>query len=207
MITKIRSLYNAIESFFDRLAISRELRFSLPVKSDRQPRTAGQAYKCVLPTAKKLDRLARLNMIVSQQGVDLKGMSPQWEFFFSLPNRRAKLICEWVQPWDEAEDNYSAPRIEATVTPFPPMDSRLRQLVRDGHLLHEQLIVMWRQEYKRLPNLPSRFRDSDAALADFTQQGLDVTLTEFSLSTGQSPEGSLCWVAQTRNEKYYTAFT
>ena len=86
------------------------------------------------------------------------------------------------------------------------MDSRLRQLVRDGHLLHEQLIVMWRQEYKRLPNLPSRFRDSDAALADFTQQGLDVTLTEFSLSTGQSPEGSLCWVAQTRNEKYYTAF-
>jgi hypothetical protein len=183
------------------------LHFSLPVKSDRQPRTAGQAYKCVLPTAKKLDRLARLNMIVSQQGVDLKGMSPQWEFFFSLPNRRAKLICEWVQPWDETEDNYSAPRIEATVTPFPPMDSRLRQLVRDGHLLHEQLIVMWRQEYKRLPNLPSRFRDSDAALADFTQQGLDVTLTEFSLSTGQSPEGSLCWVAQTRNEKYYTAFT
>lgn len=207
MIVKIRRFYNIVESFFDRLAISQELHFSQTAVSDRQSRTAGQAYKWILPVAKKLDRLACLNMIVSQGGVDPKGASPHWEFFFSLPNRRAKLICEWVQPWDEAEDNYSAPRIDATVTPFPPADSRLRQLVQDGHLLHEQLIVMWRQEYKRLPNLPSHFRDSDAALADFTKQGLDVTLTEFSLSTGQSPDGRLCWVAQTRNEKYYTAFT
>ena len=207
MIVKIRRLYNTVESFFDRLAISQELHYSQPAGKDLQSRTAGQAFKSILPVARKLDRLARLNMVISQQGIDQRGVSPHWEFFFSLPNRRAKLICEWVQPWDETEDNYSAPYIKATVTPFPPMDSRLRQLVRDGHLLHQQLIVMWRQEYKRLPNLPPHFRDSDAALVDFTRQGLDVTLTEFSMSTGQSPEGRLCWVAQTRNEKYYTAFT
>jgi hypothetical protein len=79
-------------------------------------------------------------------------------------------------------------------------------MVKEGKLLHRQMAGMWKQECRRRPNLPHEFRDTDVILAEFIEQGLDVSQTEFSLTTGQSPEDRLCWVAQTRRENYYAAF-
>ena len=41
---------------------------------------------------------------------------------------------------------------------------------------------MWKQERKRRPDLPIKFRDSKLVLADFVRQGLDATQDEFSLN-------------------------
>src|SRR5688500_14166749 len=120
--------------------------------------------------------------------------------------RRAQLVCEWILPWDDAIDNYGPAGVEIVVKPFPAVDSPVRQMVREGKLLHKQMISMWKQEYKRLPDLPNKFRDTDMVLADFLQQGLDPTQVEFSLRTGQSPQGQMCWMAQSRTATYYSAF-
>ena len=204
MITRFRRLYNAVDRFFDYRTISQELRFSREAGEKKQRRTARQALEVILPAAKEFDRQARLKAIVSQQGIDRNGTSAHWEFFFDLVSRRAKLAGEWVLTWDTGADTYGPARIDVVVQPFPPAGSPLRQLVREGHLLQRQLAGMWRQERKRRPDLPDRFRDTDVVLADLARQGLDVTLVEFSLSTGLSPEGRLCWLAQTRDDTYYT---
>lgn len=165
-----------------------------------------QAYKSIQPIAQKLDRQAHLRSISSQEGLDKDGASSHWEFFFDLPQRRARLICDWFLPWNEATDNFGPATIEVVVNPFPPLDSPLRQLVKEGKLLHRQLIGLWKQECRRSSYLPSRFRDTDTVVAEFRQQGLDVTQVEFSLHTGQSPEGRPSWIAQTRRDRYYAAF-
>lgn len=206
MITKIRRLYNTVDHFFDQHAISQEIRFSQETGDEKQPKTARQALAVIIPVVKKLDRQARLKLIVSQHGIDSNGTSTHWEFFFDLVRRQAKLVGEWVLVWDNTMDNYESSRLEVVARPFPPADSPIRQLVQEGHLLHRQLAGMWRQEQERHPDLPQRFRDTNVAIADFLRQGLDVTLTDFSLCTGQSPEGRLCWMARTSHETYYVAF-
>jgi hypothetical protein len=205
MSDTLRRIYNAVDLIFDRGAISKELHFSRNEGESRNPKTALQAFKSIQPFVLELDRQARLKMIVSQQGVNVNGTSLHWEFFFDLVQRRAQLVCDWVLPWDEAMDDYGTVSIEFVVKPFPTENSPIRQMVRDGKLLHQQMIGMWKQEYRRRPNLPDKFRDTDAALADFVQQGLNINKAEFSLSTGQSPEGRLCWIAQTKRDSYFAA--
>jgi hypothetical protein len=65
---------------------------------------------------------------------------------------------------------------------------------------------LWLQECSRHPALPTQFRDTDSALADFIRQGLDVTTSAWSLTTGQSPQGRLAWLAQTRITTFYSPF-
>lgn len=206
MITKFRRFYNVVDSFFDRHTISQEMSVSQDAGAKKQPQPARQTLAMILPIVKEFDRQARLKSIVSQQGVDSGGTSVHWEFFFDLGRRQAKLVGEWILAWDDRLDNYGPARLEVTVQPFPPPGSPISQLVREGHLLHRQLAGMWRREQERYPDLPYEFHDTDVILADFSRQGLDVTLTEFSLRTGQSPEGHLCWIAQTRYETYYAVF-
>jgi len=206
MISKFRSLYNKIDRLFDPYAITQETNISRDFGMDKQPKTAKQALQMILPTVRKFDQKACLKSIVSQHGIDLHGTSAHWEFFFDLDRRKAKLTGEWALVWDDNADNYASSHIEVIVRPFPPADSPLRHMVQEGHLLYRQLAGMWKQERERRLDLPGRFRDTDVALADFSQQGLDVTLTEFSLSTGYSPDGRLCWIAQTRYKTYYVAF-
>lgn len=79
-------------------------------------------------------------------------------------------------------------------------------MVKDGLLLHAQLAGMWKQEMASRPNLPLQFRDTNLALADFIRQGLDFAVTEFSLTTGRSPEGTLGWIAQARRITFYAPF-
>jgi hypothetical protein len=206
MIDNFRKFYNSVDRFFDRRAISEKIQFSREIPGDDQPKTAGRAFAQIVPMVRKFDRKAQLKLIVSQQGVDAHGTGTHWEFFFDLPGLRAQLACEWKLTRDEKADGYEMAHVTITVNPFPPADSLIRQMVRNGQLLQRQLIGMWQQEMKRTPALSHRFRDSDLAMADFSKQGLDPSVVEFSLRTGRSPEGHLSWIAQTRDRSYFSAF-
>lgn len=207
MSQTIRRLFNSVDRLFDRRAIGEDLRFSRSGGKARQPITAGQAFQVIQPVMQNLDRSARLKRIVSQPGLNPEGASSHWEFFFDLPRRRAQVSCEWVLPWDAALDAHGSARIDTVVKPFPAPDSPIRQLVNNGELLHRQLYGLWEQERSRKPDLPFQFQDSDTALADFIQQGLDIGQDEFSLSTGFSSEGRACWIAQTRRKQYFAPFS
>jgi hypothetical protein len=206
MSDALRRAYNAVDILFDARAIRQELHFSRELEDIRHPRSAYQAFRSIHPFVNKLDRQARLKMIVSQPGIDAEGASAHWEFFFDLVQRRAHLICDWALSWNEASDDFGPARVELAIKPFPSVDSPIRQLVASGKLLHRQMVGLWKQECERSPALPKRFRDTDAVLADLNQQGLDVSQTEFSVRTGLSPEGRISWIAQTRKDIYYSAF-
>ena len=206
MSDSLRRIYNSIDRLFDVWAITQELRYSRDGGESRAPKTALQAFQFVQPVILELDRQFQLKMITSQQGLTANGTSAHWEFFFNLFRRRAETVCEWVLSWNEAMDDYGPAKIEITANPFPAVNSPIRTAVREGKLLHQQMIGMWRQECKRRPTLPTQFRDTETVLADFVRQGLDLTQAEFSLYTGQSPEGKLCWIARTRNAAYYSSF-
>jgi hypothetical protein len=206
MSDTMRRIYNIVDQIFDTRAISQESRYSRDAGLAELPKTARQALNRVLPSVSKLDRWARLKLMVSQQGLSLDGTSSHWEFFFDLTRRRAQLVLEWVLSQDQATDGYGNARIEFVVKPFPPVDSPIRQAVSEGKLLHRQMISMWKQECERRPDLPNRFRDSSIVLADFLQQGLDTSQGEFTLSTGQSPRGEISWIAQTRDTTYFSPF-
>jgi len=206
MSDSIRRIYNSIDRLFDIQAIPKVLRYSRDGGESRTPKTALQAFHLVQPLVRELDWQSQLKMIVSQQGLTANGASAHWEFFFNLVRRRAEVVCEWVLSWDEATDDYGQVNLEIAVNPFPSVNSPIREAVREGKLLYQQMIGMWRQECRRRPTLPNKFRDTEIVLADFVRQGLDTTQVEFSLSTGQSPQGQLCWIAQTRNATYYSPF-
>jgi hypothetical protein len=206
MSDSLRRIYNSIDRLFDLPAISQVLRYSRVGGDSRTPNTAQQAFHLVQPFVCQLDWQPQLKMIVSQQGLTADGASAHWEFFFSLVRRRAEVVCEWVLPWDEATDDYGQANIEIAVNPFPAVNSPIREAIREGKLLYQQMTGMWKQECRRRPTLPNKFRDTEIVLADFVRQGLDTTQVEFSLSTGKSPQGQLCWIAQTRNNTYYSPF-
>jgi hypothetical protein len=202
----LRRIYNSVDQIFDTRALSQESHFSENGNIPEIPKTALQALNRILPFVTKIDNQARLKLIVSQQGLNLDGTSPHWEFFFDLTRRRAQVNVEWVLSWDKAADGYGPASIKFIVKPFPPVDSPIRQAVREGKLLHRQMIGMWKREYERRPSLPYKFRDSDLVLAHLLQQGLDISQDEFSFSTGQSPQGQIIWIAQTRDTTYYSPF-
>lgn len=174
MSDTMRRLYNAVDVLFDTRAISRETRYARSDGESNLPKTALQAFKSVQPFAFNLDRQARLKMIVSQQGVRADGTSTHWEFFFDLIQRRAQLVCEWLLSWEKTKDDYGPASIEIVVKPFPAAGSPIRQAVKEGKLLHRQMIRMWKQECRRRPDLPGKFRDTDIVIADFLRQGLDI---------------------------------
>jgi hypothetical protein len=207
MITRIRKLYNAIDGLFDRAAITRTIHISRDLREPGIRKTARAAFESILPAAEKYDRKAQLKRIVSTSGIDERGTSAHWEFFFDLPGRQAQAICEWKLTWDEKIDAHGPPVMEVTVRPFPPAESPLRRMVRDGNLLYRQLKGYWSEELRRLPPLPLKFRDTLLLPADFEKQGLDITQMEFTLSTGHSPERRVSWMAQTRDKTYLAAFS
>ncbi|MBM3123979.1 MAG: hypothetical protein FJZ87_02775 [Chloroflexi bacterium] len=171
------------------------------------PCTAKTALNTILPTIKRYDHKALLKHILSQHGIDDQGASAHWEFFFDLSNRRAQAVCEWKLSWDEKADAYGPPRMMIAINPFPPENSPLRRMVREGHLLHRQLAGTWLEEVRRHPALPVHFRDTDIVLADFKKQGLDAGLMEFSLSTDASPDLGVRWAAHTRSRTYFVPFS
>lgn len=204
---RLRSIYNAVDQFLDRASIRRELRRELLLRDEDRPRTAAQALKSVLPAVRVHDRGAQLKRIGSPQGLDGRGASAHWEFFFDLPARRAQLACDWGLTWDERGDPVGPARLTITIRPFPPQGSLLRRMVQEGKLLYRQLEGPWREELLRSPALPLKFRDTDLALDEFIGQGLDPSQHEFTVGTGQRPERGPCWLAQTRERTFYAGFS
>lgn len=200
----LRRLYNAVERLFDWRALSQELHFTRNPADVNEPRTARHAFEIALSEARELDRGACLKLITAPDGLNPNGAASRWEFFFDLPMRRAKLECDWYLPWDANADQFGPPRLEVIARPFPPADNVFRQMVKEGKLLHRQLIGLWNQERRQRPDLPHQFRDSDAALEALVQQGLKAMEIEFSFGTVETPEGKPCWLAQTRERSYYT---
>ncbi|HCR72673.1 MAG TPA: hypothetical protein DIW23_14610 [Anaerolineae bacterium] len=205
MSDSLRRIYNSIDSLFDRNSITEDLHFTKDDVQSSSSKTALQAFEKVYVFVREIDKQASLKMIVSQQGIDLEGKSTYWEFFFDLTSKRAQLVCAWKLLWDEKLDNFKNAVIEFKVTPFPPVNSPLRQMLKDGKMLNQQLASMWKQEMKRRLNLSNPFRDTNLIVKEFTQQGLDISQTEFSLSTKQVNDKTY-WVAQTRDKTYSTEF-
>jgi hypothetical protein len=203
MSDTLRRLYNSVDLFFDRRALTQELRFSQDLGDTNEPKTARYAFQFARQAAVTLDPEASLKLIVSPDGIGADGTSARWEFFFDLPARRAKLECDWFLPWEVETDRFGMAQLEVVARPFPPLSSPLRQMVKDGKLLHRKLIGFWKKEYRRSPELPLPFRDSDEAMAELRRQGLDPAEVEFSLGTDQSPAGKLSWVAQTRDHEFF----
>ncbi len=206
MSDTLRRMYNSIDRLFDIWAITQESRYSRNGGDSKSPITALQAFRLVQRVIRELDWQYQLTMITSQHGLTANGTSQHWEFFFLLLRRRAEVVCEWVLPWNEAIDDYGQAKIEVTVTPFPAVLSPMRTAVKEGKLLHQQMIGLWRRECQSRPTLPARFRDTETVMADFVRQGLDVSQAEFSLHTGQSPQGTLSWIAQARHLAYFSPF-
>jgi hypothetical protein len=205
MSNTLRRLYNRIDRFFDYQSLAQELRSSRDLRESNEPQTARQALEQVWQAAQELDREACLKMIVSPGGVDQAGASTRWEFFFDLPQRQAKLECNWFLLWEDERNGFGLAHLELIARPFPPADSLLRQMVNEGTLLYRQLAGFWEEERRRAPDLPLHFRNSDEAVAELMGQGLDLLEDEFSLGTGHSPQGSLAWVAQTRRQEFRVA--
>lgn len=206
MSDSIRRIYNNLERFFDRHVISDQINISKTDELDIKQKTALAAYDCIKPLLLRYDKQASLKMIVSQTGIDTNGTSNHWEFFWDLPNQRAKVVSDWQLVWDDDKDSFRASKIQITINPFPPGDSPVRKLVADGKMLYRQMIGMWIQEYRRTPKLPGKFIDTDKIISDFISKGLRIEETEFSLSTGVSSDGLLSWIAHSREGIYFTTF-
>ncbi len=202
-INDIRRLYNALGQSFDRQVLDQAVHASHRIENSSTPVSAGQAFSLVLAEAKNMDTKARLKLISAADGVQADGRATRWEFFFDLPRRRAKLECAWFLVWDKRADAFVATQVEVRAQPFPASDNKLRQLVDEGELLYQQLRGLWQQERKRTPDLPHKFRDSDAVIRELAELDNNLLNHELSLSTGLNPQGKPCWVARTRSDNFY----
>ncbi|MDJ0832539.1 MAG: hypothetical protein QNJ69_03390 [Gammaproteobacteria bacterium] len=203
MIKDIRRLYNKLGQAFDRQSLVSEEKSVHQLEDINDPLSAGQAFALVLPFARKLDRNPRLKLITAADGINIDGKASRWEFFFDLPGRRAKLECDWLLTWDDSADAFQGAQIEVRVQPFPPADNKLRQMVDQGGLLYQQLEGLWKQERKRTPDLPDKFRDSDIVIGELITQNKNLLDQELSLATGLNPQGRPCWLAQSRSDTFH----
>lgn len=207
LLDGLRRFYNSVEIFFDRRSLIEEVRLSRTIESQNKPVTARQAFLPCLSIAREFDRGAQLKLIVCPDGnIEQDGISPRWEFFFDLPKRHAKMNCAWFLTWNENADVFDTARIEIVARPFPPQDSSLRKLVKDGKILYRQLTGMWDAEYRRKANLPHRFRDSNNVMREFAQKGLNLTETKITLIAEDNKGKQPIWKADIGETPFSTRF-
>jgi hypothetical protein len=204
MSDAIRRVYNRIDQWLDRRALRKEVRETRSLGGAAAPMTAAAVLNVVRPVAVEHDPAALLKMIAAPEGTNRSGEAARWELFFDLPARVAKLECVWRLPWDAVRDEYSTPVLELRATPFPPPGNVLRQLVDGGKLLYAQLRGQWQAEVARTPALPASMRDSGLALSDAIAAGLVVDDEEFSVATGQGPDGQPAWIVAGRARRYFS---
>jgi hypothetical protein len=192
MSDAIRRVYNRIDQWLDRRALRKEVRETRSLGGAAAPMTAAAVLNVVRPVAVEHDPAALLKMIAAPEGTNRSGEAARWELFFDLPARVAKLECVWRLPWDAVRDE------------FPPPGNVLRQLVDGGKLLYAQLRGQWQAEVARTPALPASMRDSGLALSDAIAAGLVVDDEEFSVATGQGPDGQPAWIVAGRARRYFS---
>jgi hypothetical protein len=202
----LRRAFNRLDRALDRRSLKEAVRIERETGEGAAPVTARTAFRTCLKAARSLDRGARLRLIAAPKiATTADGTSRIWDFNFHLPRRRAQLACRWELPFDEEIDDFGPARLEATATPFPAPGTPLVTLVEEGRMLYRQLNGLWLAERRRGRDLPHRFRDSDAVVAELMAQGLDPHSDEFTLDTlgrGAAP----IWTAATRDRTWEAPF-
>lgn len=205
MSDELRRVFNRFDRLFDRRAIAEERTEVHPLPDVVGPCSARVAFGIAHRAARAVDRGARLKMIVAPNGLFVDGTSDRWDMAFDLPDRRAKLACDLQLL--EADDGAGwTATLTVTIRPFPAEGGLLRRMVDEGKLLHRQLLGHWREEMRRTPDLPSTFKDSDAALEELRSQGLDPIVMEFSFGSTFDAHGVPSWRAAGRRETWETSF-
>lgn len=203
----LRRFYNRIDRFFDRKAVKEAIHQRHSDKTNINPVTAKEAYSLCLPLVHQFDRNAQLKLLTSTDGnIQVDGTSNLWEFFFDLPACRAKASCNWHLLWNEQTDSFTGANIEFRVTPFPPPESQLHNIITEGKLLHKQLNAMWKEENNRKATLPNIFKNSDSTLKDFVSNGLDINQTNVTLKAECDTTNRPYWYAEGGDVCFQTLF-
>ena len=191
----LRRLLNGIDRRLDRAAAA-QARSGLersPVGG--VPFIASQALERAVQLAQRHDGDARLKRIAAPRGIAPDGAALAWRFAFELPQRRAKLACDWYLDGDKQAGRFGRECLQWQLDPFPPADSLLAHGVAQGKLAYAFLARAWREERRRAPDLPLVFRDSDVLAAELERHGLRVADGSFSLASEATPAGP-AWVAR-----------
>jgi len=204
-VERLRRYVNRLDRWLDRASLVEATSTRIDLDKPAEPVTARQAFSSVLPVARRVDGSARLKLITASENLDASGTASRWEFFFDLPKRRAKATVAWVLPLTEEFDSYRSPIVEAVFRPFPMPGSLFYRMIDEGRLLYRQLNGHWRDEMQRTPDLPKSFKDSDLAMRELSQRGLDVGSDEASLTAKGVSETEIVWMAQTRYNSYQTS--
>lgn len=202
----IRRIFNSFEYRMDKRVLNQEVRSVHRLNGGKTPLTACEALSKIWPVVQDMDENAFLKSVSSPTGVDINGKSARWNFNFELQNRRARLQCFWLLPWDDREGDYGQSILDARAKPYPPEDSVYRQMVSQGRILCRELNVLWQAERKRRPDLPLHFRDSDVVVRELVQKGLDVDAHNFTLSSVKTIHGKLNWLAKVDDYAFFADF-
>lgn len=201
----LRRIFNSFENRMDKRVLNQEIR-SVEDLGGRAPLTACEAVSKIWPHIQKMDEEVYLKSVSTPNGVNLEGKSSRWNFNFELHNRRARLQCAWLLPWDEDKEEYGPAILDALAKPYPPEDSVYRQMVQQGSMLCRELTQLWLRERKRRPDLPLHFRDSDIAVRELMSKGLDIAANRFTLSSQKGSNGKINWMAKVEEYAFYTQF-
>jgi len=202
----LRKLYNSVENRLERNLVNQEERIVRKLKGGANPLTVCETLTKIWPIVQQVDESAHLKSISAPDGVDVAGRASRWNFLFELHDRRARLHCCWLLPWNETKERYDSPIFDGRAKPFPPEDSVYRQMVSQGKMLCRELTELWLQERKRRPDLPLHFRDSDAVIRELTQKGLDIAANRFTLCTSKDNTGKMSWMARIDDYSFYANF-
>lgn len=201
-----RRLYNSLEHRIDKRILNQEVRSVHQLGGGRSPITACAALSKIWPTVKQMDESVHLKSVSSPVGVNAQGKSSRWNFTFELHHRRARLQCAWLLPWDQHSKTFESAVLDISAVPYPPKNSTYRQMVMQGKMLCRELTVLWHQERRKRPDLPLHFRDTDIAIRELMQQGLNIGSNRFVLTSNRSSNGKMNWLAQMDEYMFYTDF-
>lgn len=205
-MTVLRRLLNRIDRRLDGTTLAAPAVTAECLPGGGVPCLASHALERAFPIAQRLDEDPRLKRVTAPQGTAADGAARRWTFFFELPTARAKLMCDWYLDGDTSAGRFGRECLDSRATPFPPPDSELARGVAAGALSYALLATAWREERRRLADLPLVFRDSDAALADLQGQGLRPATMAFTLRSEIQPGQTPAWVAQTDGQLFRCRF-
>ena len=203
-MSALRRLLNPVDRWLDFTSL-RE-----PVVTEKRwpgggvPCLASYALERAASAAFKLDAGARLKRISAPRGTAADGAAQRWTMFFELPRKRAKLLCDWYLDGDKSAGRFGRECLDTRATPYPAPDSELGHALEHGRVAYGRLRKLWREERRRLPDLPLQFRDSDEALTDLCALGLRVD-RPFGLRTELSHRG-VEWVARMEERSFSCRF-
>ena len=202
----LRRLTNPIDRWLDFRSLRAPLLVETRWPGGGVPCLASHALERAAAAAFKLDSDARLKRIAAPRGTAADGAAQRWTFFFELPRRRGKLLCDWYLDGDATVGRFGRECLDTRASPFPNPGSDLGRAIAEGRVAYGRLRTLWRDERRRHADLPLRFRDSDEALADLRGLGLRPGEVRFALRTEAVPGHGFVWVAKTENGGFSCRF-